>query len=605
MPALRNKNGALKVDGSYLSNIVYRAGQSPERDAWFISFFIENHLDYFTNPDKAATDEQVRFMVYTEDDERYYPCSDRMFAAIMNRNDSAFIQKQYNQVLHKILPLIERQIEDAREKAYLESLIFYKFKHETHDEIAIPSRLEKRLMKIYLNRTRIDDPFGCEKKLRNLYAQKVLESPALDQALNYVDPATMQNPHKTISSIKAMIAAEEFRRLTCIGNTPALWEQDLAQTYTFEDYLKIFSQPINGNGLEFLLALLGFGDGLPQQSRNLLWLMDESGQIIMDLALIRLLVSHGHKVIVAVKEGPLFYKVDFPGIQNDPVLHDAFHKATVIEDPKMSKNDLVRTLRGDTPVMVLSDGTSENVNLLLASTTFARAFKEVDAVISRGNDQRRRFFDSHFQFTQDIFNISVDPKEGISIIFKPRHPKAIKFSHQDLEKIAGDIISQMKAARERGMTVIFYSGIIGSIPGKIDMAKKVMSIYVDLLKNQSSMTLIINPSEYYERGMDADDLMYMWEIVQRSGLIDIWRFQTYEDIVSAFQAMNKKIPPEWVGKDATYSTGCTKEMRIALEVQKKHPEMQLIGPSKERFVRRRDYGVGKMYDQCLSGEITC
>ena len=99
--------------------------------------------------------------------------------------------------------------------------------------------------------------------------------------------------------------------------------------------------------------------------------------------------------------------------------------------------------------------------------------------------------------------------------------------------------------------------------------------------------------------MDADDLMFMWEIVQRSGFIDIWRFQTNDDIVRAFQIMRKRVPPEWVGKDATFSTGCTKEIRIALDVQKKHPEMQIIGPSEGHFLRRREYGIGKMYDRRL------
>jgi hypothetical protein len=41
-------------------------------------------------------------------------------------------------------------------------------------------------------------------------------------------------------------------------------------------------------------------------------------------------------------------------------------------------------------------------------------------------------------------------------------------------------------------------------------------------------------------------------------------------------------------------------MAIALDVQSEHPEMQLIGPSQERFMRRNEYGVGKMYDQRLS-----
>jgi hypothetical protein len=44
-------------------------------------------------------------------------------------------------------------------------------------------------------------------------------------------------------------------------------------------------------------------------------------------------------------------------------------------------------------------------------------------------------------------------------------------------------------------------------------------------------------------------------------------------------------------------------MNIALEVQKKHPEMQVIGPAKETFMRRQEYGVGKMYDRKF-GAIT-
>ena len=102
-----------------------------------------------------------------------------------------------------------------------------------------------------------------------------------------------------------------------------------------------------------------------------------------------------------------------------------------------------------------------------------------------------------------------------------------------------------------------------------------------------------------ERGRFAKVSMYMWEIVQRSGRIDIRRFQTYGDIIQAFQIMQKKVPPEWVGKDATFSTGCTKEMKIALEVQQKYPEMQIIGPSQEKFMRRLEYGIGKMYDRRL------
>lgn len=586
-------------DGGATPQAVYEPGQSPQMDAWFTSFFIENHLDYFTNPEKAATDEQVRFMVYTEPNERFYPCSDKMFEAIISRKNSAFIQIAYNRVLQRVLALIERQIEDPRERAYLESLVINKYQHESRDEIMIPSRLEKRLMRIYLNRTHIEDPYMVEKAERNRRAQALLDSAEFLQALNHVDEAALRNPPKTLDDIKTQIASLEFQRLLCLANSPELWQKDRALPLKADEYLSLFGKRISGDGFKPLLNFLGFGRQRNTQKRKILWIADEAGEIVVDLAVIRLLVSHGHKVIIALKDGPLYTKADILDIRDDAVFQKVMSQAVLIDDPRLGKNDLVRTLRSDIPILALSDGTSENLNLVLVSTTFARIFKEVDGVISRGLDQRRRLFETRFQFTQDIFSIAPADDGNVSILFKQRHPKVIKFSHQDLERKAKTIIDQMKAAKEKGMTVIFYSGIIGSIPGKIKMAKHIMSIFVDHLKKQSAMTFIINPSEYYEPGMDADDLMYMWEIVQRSGQIDIWRFQSYEDIVTAFQIMGQKIPPEWVGKDATYSTGCTKEMAIAIDVQDRHPEMQVIGPAKERFMRRKDYGVGKMYDKRL------
>jgi hypothetical protein len=578
----------------------FRFGQSPEMDAWLTSFFIENHLDFFTYPDHAASDEQVRFMVYVPSGERYYPCSDRMFEAIISRKQSAFIQKHYNKALQKILDLIEKQIEEPYEKDYLESLVINKYKLETRDEIIVPSRLEKRLMSIYLKRTLIGDPFLDEKTECNKKAFAVLTTKAFGDAINYVEKRELDNPPESLAEIKSLIAAVEFSRLLHMANAPELWTADNSDRLTKEDFLQLFKRPIGGDGIKPLLAFLGFGKK-SDKKRKLLWLADEAGETVMDLAVIRFLVSHGHKVIVAFKNGPLYTKTTIGDMLNDPVLQDAMQHAAVIDDPNLSKNELVRTLRGDIQTLALSDGTNENLNLLLSSTTFARLFKEVDGVISRGVDQRRRFFETHFEFTQDIFNIACEKNGSVSIYFKHRHPEVIKFSHEDLEKKAQAIIDRMKKAKSQGMTVIFYSGIIGSIPGKIEMAKKIMSVFVNHLTEQSALTFIINPSEHYERGMDADDLMYMWEIVQRSGQIDIWRFQSYDDIVTAFQIMQKKIPPEWVGKDATYSTGCTKEMAIAVDVQLRHPEMQIIGPAKERFMRRKEYGVGKMYDRRLGG----
>jgi len=583
------------------SNSNKRFKITPEQDAWLTVFFIENHIDYYTYPNHAASSEQIRFMVYLKEDERYYPCSNQMFDSIMGRKNPKYILKKYKEVFSRIMELIKEQIESEEEQSYLRALIKIKYRHEIRDRIMIPSRLEKRLMRIYRNRTQIEDPYLNEKMIRNQRMSEVMNSEALKSAMDHMNDMDITNNSKSLSSLRVLANQFEIKRLLSLTSNSYLWESDKSADYPAKDYQKLLSHEIRGNGAEQLFDFLCITN--PSEStetgKRILWIANEAGEIMVDLAIIRFLTNLGHKIIISLKDGPIYTKVDINDIQEDKVLNKELAGSLLVTEKNLSKNILAKRIKSDYKIIVVSDGTRENLNLLLASKTFARIFKEVDAVISRGPDQKHRFFDTNFQFTQDIFNISSDPDKSINISLKPRHPEIIKFSHSDLEKKALTIIGQMKTAKKKGMTVAFYSGIIGSIPGKIKMAKKIMSTFIKHWKEQSAMTFIINPSEFYEPGMDADDLMYMWEIVQRSGCIDIWRFQTYDDIALAFEILKIKIPPEWVGKDSTYSTGCTKEMKIAIQVQIEHPEMQIIGPAKEKFMRRDEYGMGKMYDRRL------
>jgi hypothetical protein len=468
----------------------------------------------------------------------------------------------------------------------------------------IPSRLEKRLINIFLNRTQIADPYLCEKCMRNLRAANALGSTACRRALNRLADTDLAGARQTLVGTREQLRFIELGRLLALAVETSLWKDDAAVHFTEDDYLGFFSKPVVGDGATAFFDFVGIQGGIAAESpglkpRKILWLADEAGEVMVDLVIIRLLARLGHKVVVAFKDGPVYTKVDFDDAHGDEALGAELSTAVFIRDKRLGKNALVDILRSEPNVLAISDGTRENVNLLLVSTTFARVFKEVDGVVSRGPDQRRRFFESHFRFTQEIFNISTGAGGEVEIRHKPRHPAVVKYTYRQLEQKAQGIIDAMRAAKEKGMTVMFYSGVIGSIPGKLETAKRIMSVFIAHLKREYAQTFIINPSEYFEPGMDADDLMYMWEIVQRSGLIDIWRFQTYEDIARAFSLMESKVPPEWVGKDATFSTGCTKEMSIAQEVQKMYPEMQIVGPSSEKFVRRSDYGVGMLYDQKL------
>ena len=568
--------------------------------AWNTTFFLENHLDHFSYPHKVATLEQIAFMVYPDDSRTYYPCSDKVYNAIMSREKSEFLVQKYSAIFDRILKLIEDKVEDENDKEFIKELLSIKYDHEARDAIIIPSRLEKRLLRIFLNRTQIADPYYEIKEERNLKVSKILNSRSFQTALTHVDKNRVEEIPDTLPDIKRYLDYIEFRRLLSISVDSGLYLTK--KKYSKNDFLRIFEQKLEGDGASQLFNFLGFKIDSKKrevkEKKTILWLANEAGEIMVDAKIINYLASIGHRVIVSFTKGPLFTKADIFDVHDDKVLNEPFKDAFFIKDKTLSKNRLVEILKKE-KVLLLSDGGRETINLLLTSTTFARVFKEVDGVISRGVEQKRVFFDTSFKFTQDIFNIT-QGEQSVKISYKAKHPSVIKFSHNDLEVLAKEIINGMKDAQKKQMTVMFYSGIIGSIPGKIDVAKKIMSVFIEHLKGKFADTHIINPSDYYKEGMDADDLMYMWEIVQTSGCIDIWRFQTYNDIADTFQLMKRKVPPEWVGKDSTYSTGCTKEMRIAMRVQNEHPEMQIIGPSKEMFIRRSEYGVGKMYDKIIN-----
>jgi len=566
----------------------------PDQSAWFTAFFLENHIDPFAYPKKVGSREQVEFMVYPENNERFYPCSDTMFAAIMSRKRPRFLRNRYREVLDKVLAIIKELIDSEYDRAFLSSLIQIKYDNEIQSRLLIPSRLEKRLYKIFLSRTHIEDPYESRKKKENARAYRFISSESFKKALNQVDGAIDSMRGLNLKQVKAKINEIEFTRRLSLLTASALWQDDNFRVPPPSAIKALFKTRITGNGMKPLLELVN------TPKSKILWIADASGDVVADIAIAQFLANIGHVVILSVKERPFFNKVCLTDTRTDPVLAQVLDQAHFIHDKTISKNALVQGLKQDENLYVISDGTQESLNLLLVSTTFSRIFKEVDCVVSRGPEQRNRLINTHFKFTRDVINICAKGNR-LDIAFKPRHPDFINFSHTDLEEKADKIIAKMKQAKEKKMTVMFYSGIIGSIPGKIDVAKKIMHRFVDHLKNQSDNLFIINPSLYYEPGMDADDLMYMWEIVQRSGYIDIWRFQTSEDIAQSFAIMAQKVPPEWIGKDATYSTGCTKEMRIAQDVLKKNPEMQLMGPSVDKFMRRDEYGVGSMYDQRLAG----
>jgi hypothetical protein len=334
------------------------------------------------------------------------------------------------------------------------------------------------------------------------------------------------------------------------------------------------------------------------RSLKILFLPDTAGGLVFDLVVVKALIRQGHSVVLALKEGFHFASPMFWDWEEDPALGAMLDGAHFLADERISKNDLL-SAQSRHRLMVISDGTREELNLYRVSVTFARAWKESDLIVAKGEPHYRRLIAASHPFTRDVLCYHRGTDGKFRLDYKPKASWVRKFSDRDLKNKADEIIAEMRKAHARGESVMFYSGVIGSLPGQTRTAIRIVDTFVKYLRERLDRIHVINPAEHFEEGMDADDLMYMWERVQRSGMIDVWRFQTVADIEKSFELMDRKVPPMWAGKDATFSTGCTKEMRIALDMQKKNPEMQIIGPDPMRFFRRQEYGVGKFFDAAI------
>ncbi len=574
----------------------HQTGQDAEHDAWLTNFYTENHLAYEAFPDKVASPEQLNFIVHMDGEKNYYPCSDELFTAIIEKRADSLLTPAYAEIWDRIEELVSRAVIDTYRRKYMLSLLSIKYQHEITSRVLLPTRLEKRLLGIFTTISEINRPLASVREQENMRAARFLASTEFRDAF-VSRQGLLLDDHSTLNDIDLQVHLLKLQRLLLLSTVQAIWQGNTDKA----DISTTMNKTISGEGWRWFSGKLR-NILLSSKRAYLLWIAGQSGEIVFDLAIIRLLMNLGIKVILAVKQDFFYRQISFGDILEDPVLEKAMAGATLISDAAISKNELLHFLHEDNKLLVISDGTGEQFNPLRTSVTFARSFKEADFVINRCNGSKV-CMDNRFRFTRNMISFVREDEGRISVTVKKHHPAAIRFSESDLRAKAQYLINMAKKEKHRGKKIMFYSAIVGSIPGQLAMAKKILNVFVEYLRSTIDDIVIINPGEYFEEGMDADDIMYMWEIFQRSGVIDIWRFQTVDDIEKAFELMGEKVPPEWTGKDATYSTGCTKEMEIAMDIQKKYPEMQLIGPSWEKFQRRKEYGVGKLYDRALADGV--
>ncbi|MDR2489171.1 MAG: ARMT1-like domain-containing protein [Desulfovibrio sp.] len=559
----------------------------PVLEAWIYHFLMENNIEYLLSPSIVASPEQLRFMVALRGEAQIYsPCDDVTFFCIY-RKDSERLAQEYLKAWRFIIKLIYSYALSKTARSRIVNLCRYRFQNFFTEGIILPSRMIKRLVKIVLTQCGDPDPFREKKSLSNSRASQAFADSEFQRMLHGCPDFTAQ--YLSIPQLRQELHFVEMSRLMRLSTFEPIWNG----TTSMEE----IAHEVTG-AEEDCACLRGLVAGEQEDSKKFLFIPDVAGGFIFDIHLIFSLLKQGHRVILALKDAFYFHSPTLWDLEREEVLKRVLGKAFISTNGHLTKNELLQLLR-EHHLVIISDGLSEQLNLCRASVSFARAWKECDMVIAKGRRNMQILMGSSHEFTRDVICYWRDADGAFQCLLKPRANWVRKFSEQDILLQSKSIIAAMRCAKEAGKTVIFYSAIIGSIPGQTQAAIEVVNVFVGYLRDNLDNAFIINPAEHFEHGMDGDDLMYMWEHVQRSGFLDVWRFQTVEDIEKSFALLKRKVPSIWSGKDSTFSTGCTKEIGIALDVQRKHPELQIIGPAAEKFFRRRDYGIGKYFDSKL------
>ncbi len=566
-----------------------RLDANPAQKAWLLHFMMENNIEHLLNPGIVASPEQLSFMVSLEEGQVYIPCEDELFREIYNGSSapglleerSPGLWKEYGLVWRMVSEMVRNSSLDEEKKTHILALCRLRYDMYAEQGLILPARMLRRLIGIVLAQTGELDPYKDAKATANRRASEMLNLPEVRQSLQRLPDRPGE--HGSIAALHFYLNYITEYRLMRLATLDDLWREDGSPEKILADIRT--PCPEQNCMLEYFAG----------ESKTVMYIPDTAGGLMADLEAIRDMLGRGWRVVLPFKRAFYFHAPNLWDLEEDPLLGEALEDALVVPDNALGKNELLRSLR-ESQLLVISDGTSERLNLCRAGTTFARAWKECDLIIAKGERNAEVLLRTSHSFTRDILCFWRDRENNFRMECRPKAAKARYFSERHISALAEDIIGGMRQARRAGKTVMFYSAVIGSIPGQTKTALAVVDAFVAHLREKLENTHIVNPAEHFEEGLDGDDLMFMWEKVQRSGLLDVWRFQTVEDIEASFALMGRKVPSAWSGKDSTFSTGCTKEMRIALDVQKQHPELQIIGPAPEKFFRRVEYGVGKFFD---------
>ena len=347
-----------------------RLGDHPGFDAWFYSFCAENNIEHCINPSGVASPEQLRFMVAMDERQVYAPCSDATFrelaASFHLRSFPPRVRSQYIAAWRSIIRVV-RYEKDRQKRRGMINYCRHRFRGCLARGDIQPNRHVERQVTPRRSRVGEGGPRLTERRIYNETLASFLRSQALQKALGRLPDGLSA---EGIPDLRRALDLAELARLFHLAGRSHHTLTQLIHNCAAAESGKCELPDIFTGSEAFIPQVEELFPGPP---RTFLYICAMEGGLALDLRIIQTLLRLGHKVILTLKEAPVYYAPTVWDVDRDPLLVDNLPESHIFKAPAASKNELLRRLR-ENRLLIITDRTGERLTLYRTSVTIARAW---------------------------------------------------------------------------------------------------------------------------------------------------------------------------------------------------------------------------------------
>ena len=403
-----------------------RLGDHPGFDAWFYSFCAENNIEHGINPSGVASPEQLRFMVADGRTAGVRAVFRRHLPGIGGllpppQFSAPRAQPVYRGMAlhHPGRPLRKGPPEAPRHDQRLPPP--FPGLPRARQYPAPLSRLVKRLVTTLISHFDAGDPWLNERLFYNETLASFLRSQTLQKALGRLPDGLSA---EGIPDLRRALDLAELARLFHLAGRSHHTLTQLIHNCAAAESGKCELPDIFTGSEAFIPQVEELFPGPP---RTFLYICAMEGGLALDLRIIQTLLRLGHKVILTLREAPVYYAPTVWDVDRDPLLVDNLPESHIFRAPAASKNEpLLRASAGIPPADHFGrHGRAAQPVPHLGHLRPAPGKRCRRASIARGRCNGDVLLGTSHLFTRDVFCFWDDPRRSAyaAQARRARHPQ--------------------------------------------------------------------------------------------------------------------------------------------------------------------------------------